>query len=177
MLATLLLSRGVPMILGGDEFGRSQLGSNNAYCQDNRLSWLDWTLLEQNRDLFDFVRNCIALRRDEPALRIERFPDDELDEADPWIWLTEQGERMSEADWDDLERRSFGIMIESIGEGPDAWLLLYFNASGDQRTFTFPVGLDASTQRVEQVLSSSLEPHPHFSIPPGTIAVYRVLPA
>ena len=81
LIGTLLVSRGVPMILGGDEFGRTQHGNNNAYCQDNPISWLDWTLRESNADLVKFVTDWIALRKSEPALRIARFPDDAIDES------------------------------------------------------------------------------------------------
>lgn len=73
LLATLLLSRGVPMILGGDEFARTQEGNNNAYCQDNPTSWYDWALAEANADLTRFVREVIRLRKATPALRAARF--------------------------------------------------------------------------------------------------------
>jgi glycogen operon protein len=68
-LSILLLSHGVPMILAGDEFGNSQNGNNNAYCQDNELSWLDWGSLERNRDIFDYVSKLIALRKAHECLR------------------------------------------------------------------------------------------------------------
>ena len=73
MLATLFLSRGVPMLLGGDEFGRTQRGNNNAYCQDNEISWYDWRLVEQNRELLRFVRELIAFRQRNPVLREDAF--------------------------------------------------------------------------------------------------------
>ena len=73
LLATLFLSRGVPMILGGDEFGRTQQGNNNAYCQDNAISWVDWSLLEKNRELFDFVRALILFRKRHRVLSLEQF--------------------------------------------------------------------------------------------------------
>jgi isoamylase len=72
-VATLFVSRGVPMILGGDEFCRTQRGNNNAYCQDNEISWFDWTLLDRNREFFEFVRGMIGFRRRYPALSSERF--------------------------------------------------------------------------------------------------------
>jgi len=73
MLATLMLSRGVPMILGGDEFRRTQGGNNNAYCQDNEISWYDWNLINDHRDIFEFARAMIALRRRHPLLCEEAF--------------------------------------------------------------------------------------------------------
>src|SRR5262249_56802624 len=73
----LLLSAGTPMILAGDEFGRTQCGNNNAYCQDNELSWVDWRLLDTNADLFRFFKLLIGLRRTHPLLRREAFDLDE----------------------------------------------------------------------------------------------------
>jgi isoamylase len=117
LLATLLVSRGVPMILGGDEFGRTQQGNNNAYCQDNPISWIDWTLRDDNADLVDFVRDLIALRKSEPALRIARFPDDAVEEEDPWIWFDEDGKLLTEDEWNNHKRRSFGIFLD----GEENW--------------------------------------------------------
>jgi isoamylase len=77
MLATLLIARGVPMLLGGDEFRRTQQGNSNAYCQDNAISWCDWRLLERNGDLFGFVRGMIAVRRRYTMLRSDAFYTDE----------------------------------------------------------------------------------------------------
>ena len=68
-----MLSRGVPMLLGGDECGRSQRGNNNAYCQDNEISWYDWRPLDRNRELLRFVRELIAFRKAHPVLSKERF--------------------------------------------------------------------------------------------------------
>src|SRR6185369_11171504 len=70
----LLFSCGTPMILGGDEFGRTQRGNNNAYCQDNDISWFDWTLVDRNAELVEFFRKTIALTRRFPALQRRKFP-------------------------------------------------------------------------------------------------------
>ena len=72
-LVTLLLSQGVPMLLHGDEMGRTQQGNNNAYCQDNELSWIDWSLVETNADLVDFTSKLTKLRDDHPVFRRRRF--------------------------------------------------------------------------------------------------------
>src|SRR5690606_343264 len=72
-LATLLLSQGIPMLSHGDELGRTQRGNNNAYCQDNEISWIDWRLDAEQRDLLDFTRRLIALRAAHPVLRRRRF--------------------------------------------------------------------------------------------------------
>lgn len=68
-MAVLLMSRGTPMFLSGDEFLNTQYGNNNAYCQDNEISWLDWTFLEKNREHFEFVKNMIAFRMEHPVIR------------------------------------------------------------------------------------------------------------
>ena len=73
-MAILFLSQGVPMILAGDEVLRSQRGNNNAYCQDNEISWFDWRLVETNRDMLRFTRELIALRKRHPSLRRKAFP-------------------------------------------------------------------------------------------------------
>jgi isoamylase len=101
MLATLLLSQGTPLLLAGDEFGRSQGGNNNGYCQDNAVSWLHWELNERQRTLFEFTRELLALRRDNPALRRSRFFDGEADEDGhrDIAWFTPQGEPMEHEAW------------------------------------------------------------------------------
>ena len=76
LLATLLLSQGVPMICGGDEIGRTQRGNNNAYCQDNEISWYDWKLDDRRLKFLDFTRKLIALRRSHPNLRRRKFYQD-----------------------------------------------------------------------------------------------------
>src|SRR4030095_15030127 len=73
LLTTLFVSQGVPMLCAGDEIGRTQGGNNNAYCQDNEISWLDWSVDDSRRGLLDFVRKLIALRRREPVLRRRQF--------------------------------------------------------------------------------------------------------
>ena len=80
MLATLLLSQGTPMLLAGDEFGRTQQGNNNAYCQDNEISWVDWNLARTRRALIRFVQKLTALRRKYPILRRSRFLSGEMNE-------------------------------------------------------------------------------------------------
>src|SRR6202040_2608378 len=75
LIATLMISQGVPMLLGGDEFLRTQQGNNNAWCQDNELSWVDWSLAIKNADFLRFVREMIALRKRHPILRRRRFLD------------------------------------------------------------------------------------------------------
>jgi glycogen operon protein len=142
MLATLLLSRGVPMILGGDEFHRSQRGNNNAYCQDNEVSWYDWNLVEQNAELVRFVRGMIALRGRHPVLSAERFYNDaEI------RWFAPSGER---PDWDGAPN-TLGCVIREPSDGPEdacALLCLLFNADAEAVRFTIPVALAPRRWRI-----------------------------
>jgi glycogen operon protein len=116
-LLTLFISRGVPMLLGGDEFRRTQRGNNNAYCQDNEISWVDWSLLEQHGELQGFVRDLIALRHDHPVLTREEF----YTETDI-TWFDPAG---AHPRWTDSEARQLACLIH---EG-DGALYLLFNAA------------------------------------------------
>ncbi|MDQ3762854.1 MAG: glycogen debranching protein GlgX [Actinomycetota bacterium] len=102
MLATLLLSQGIPMLLHGDELGRTQQGNNNAYCQDNEVSWMDWNSADQ--ELIDFTAGLIAMRRRHPVFRRRRFfagkPIRRGDELRDIAWFTPTGEEMTEQDWE-----------------------------------------------------------------------------
>ncbi|MCP3055703.1 glycogen debranching protein GlgX [Aurantimonas marianensis] len=125
LLATLLLSRGVPMLLGGDEFRRTQAGNNNAYCQDNAISWYDWSLAERNGELVQFVRRLIALRKAHPVLRSETFyTDGEIN------WFGPAGQ---EPDWNGADNR-LGCLVR----GSDVALCLLFNGSPARCRFVVP---------------------------------------
>ncbi|MDR2872957.1 MAG: glycogen debranching protein GlgX [Xanthomonadaceae bacterium] len=122
-LATLLLSLGTPMLLAGDEFGRSQSGNNNAYCQDNELTWIDWDVQDQTRDLTEFIRRLIMLRKRYPLLRRSRFFDGVFDEElgiKDVTWLTVQGIEMTDADWHDARART--LMMKLDGRAPHSGL-------------------------------------------------------
>jgi glycogen operon protein len=114
VLASLLLSQGVPMILGGDELGRTQRGNNNAYCQDDELSWTDWNLDERRREFLDFARRIIRLRREHPVfsrrryVRADALTPEGLKEV---IWLNPEGREMSESDWQQDFARCFGVYL------------------------------------------------------------------
>lgn len=112
-LATLLLSQGVPMILGGDEFGRSQGGNNNGYCQDNEISWFDWENVDEA--LLEFTRRLIALRKAHPVFRRRRWFHERPihgEHVEEILWFTPDGERMSEENW---------------GEGVETVLCIFLN--------------------------------------------------
>ena len=149
-LTTLLLSIGTPMLLGGDEFGRTQGGNNNAWCQDNEISWLDWELAERNRELLDFTRRLIRLRLDHPAFRRTNFlaGQDLEDEGlpDAW-WFRPDGRRMTQHDWRREDGHYVGVFLngdqlrEVDDQGrplsDDSWLML-FNAHHEDVAFTLP---------------------------------------
>jgi isoamylase len=114
LLATLLLSQGVPMLLGGDELGRSQGGNNNAYCQDNQISWFDWDLDDVDRDFLAFVRGVLALRRDHAVFRRRTFLDGSVDPASGCkdvAWIHGSGREMTADDWQTLPNDAFGMLL------------------------------------------------------------------
>ena len=137
--ATLLISLGTPMILGGDEFCRTQKGNNNAYCQDNDISWYNWSLLEQNKDVYRFVKEMIAFRLRHPGfMRPEFYTGREGSyNAIPDIsWYNEKGES---PDWDNigyfLALRVDGSRAETLADRDDNDFYIIFNASLDVQPF------------------------------------------
>ncbi|HKA63038.1 MAG TPA: glycogen debranching protein GlgX [Methylomirabilota bacterium] len=151
MLATLILSRGTPMILAGDEFGHTQRGNNNAYCQDNEISWLAWpdpANGAEARALTAFVRKLTFLRHAFPILRRGRFLtaqwNEELQVRDV-TWINADGSEMSVEQWQDPHMRCFGMLLDGRGQesgikrqAGDATLLLVMNAYHDVVKFTLP---------------------------------------
>ncbi|MGA3251321.1 MAG: glycogen debranching protein GlgX [Paraburkholderia sp.] len=149
LLATLLLSQGTPMILAGDEFGRTQKGNNNAYCQDNEISWLDWEGIDdEGRALTEFVKNLTMLRHRLPVLRRGRFLTGEYNaelEVTDTRWLSPTGADLTQEQWDDTAMRCFGLVIDGRAQASgirrpasDATLLLVLNAHHDVVNFTMP---------------------------------------
>jgi isoamylase len=123
ILTTLLLSFGVPMLLGGDELGRTQGGNNNAYCQDNEISWVDWSAVDA--DLLSFVRGLVALRRSHPVFRRRRYLTGV--QASELGWFTPAGTPMTQADWDDGNALALGVYLDGSDApdtGPDGQPLL-----------------------------------------------------
>ena len=148
MLATLMLSQGVPMLRAGDEFGHTQHGNNNAYCQDNDISWLQWAAADT--DLTAFCARLIALRARHPVFRRRRFfegrPLRGMDIADI-AWLRSDGVEMSDDDWNVGFARSLAVFLngdalpdpDPLGQKvrDDSFLIL-LNASDTAVTFTTP---------------------------------------
>jgi len=149
-LATLLFSQGVPMILGGDEIGRTQSGNNNAYCQDNEISWFNWDLGETGIELCQFVRDLIAIWKDTPILRRRGFftgePPPGLRTKDV-TWIRSDGEEMQGEDWDNPENHAIGMLLLGRAadevdvrgrSAPGDSLLLLLNAGTRSRSYTLP---------------------------------------
>ncbi|OIQ92400.1 glycogen debranching enzyme [mine drainage metagenome] len=144
LLVTLVLSQGVPMLVAGDEMGRSQRGNNNAYCQDNEIGWIDWAGADE--DLLAFTRKLLKLRRKHPVLRRLRFFTGRRipgSAAKDITWITPAGEEMTEADWTAPFARSLGFMIageagQGDGARPGSTFLILLNAYHEAITYVLP---------------------------------------
>jgi glycogen operon protein len=158
LLATLLLAQGTPMLLAGDEFGRSQQGNNNAYCQDNDISWVHWAFGEDEAALVEFVRRVIVLRHTLRNLHRSRFLTGEynadLDVRDV-RWLTPAATDMDEEHWHDGNARCIGMLIDGRAQATgikrpamDPTVLLVVNAHHDLVDFTLPEVVGGHTWRV-----------------------------
>ncbi len=148
MLSTLLFSQGTPMILAGDEFGRTQRGNNNAYCQDNEISWVDWNFDVHGQALTAFVGRLATLRNRYPVLRHSRFLsgvwDEELGIKDS-TWITPNGDELKAQNWQDPSAKCFGMLLDGRAQmsgirrrGSEATLLLIVNAHHDVVVSTLP---------------------------------------
>ena len=149
LLTTLLLSQGVPMIAHGDELGRTQRGNNNAYCQDSELSWVDWSLDPAQRELLDFTRDLVRLRRDHPVLRRRRFfrGAGSAGGLADLVWFRPDGNPMQDSNWDWDEARAVTVFLngEAITEpGPrgervvDDSFLILLNGHDEPLEFRLP---------------------------------------
>lgn len=148
LLATLLLSQGTPMLLAGDEFGRTQNGNNNAYCHDDEIGWIDWSIDERGKELTAFVEKLIFLRQHLPVLRRNRFLTGDynpvLDVSDV-RWLDADGADLTAERWEDPTLRTFAMAIDGRAQASgiprpasDTTLLLLFNADHREQDFFMP---------------------------------------
>jgi glycogen operon protein len=152
VIATLLLSQGVPMLLGGDEIGRTQGGNNNGYCQDNPISWFDWRLDDRRRQLLEFTRGMIRIFREHPVLRRRRFFQGRRirgSSVKDLTWYGPAGHEMTDAQWHAEGVHTIGLRLagDAIEErGPrgerivDDTLLLVLNAADTDVAFRLPDG-------------------------------------
>ena len=183
-LATLLCSQGVPMLLAGDELGRTQRGNNNAYCQDNETSWVDWHAAEDERSLLEFARGVAELRRKHPVFRRRRFftgpGEGAMGQPGDIAWFTPSGREMTDADWKTGYAKAMGVFLngDAITEPDprgepvrDETFLLLFSADSQPARFTLPaedfghtweVVLDtgAADGRPAAAIPGDLLPHP-----------------
>ncbi|HSH14331.1 MAG TPA: glycogen debranching enzyme, partial [Desulfurivibrionaceae bacterium] len=164
----LLLSQGTPMFTAGDEFGRSQRGNNNAYCQDNEVSWVDWSLAEQNADLLRFFRLLIQLRREHPVFRRAKFfPPGEEDGIHEIHW---QSLTPGETDWSP-ECRTLGFMLDgrAVEDSEDDDFLVLMNGGRGEAVFQLPA---APEGREWHLLIDTGETPPNEIHPEATAPVY-----
>lgn len=170
MLTILLFSQGVPMINAGDEFGKTQSGNNNAWCQDNPISWLDWQLVKKNRNLLRFFQHCIALRRDHPVFRREDFfaasdaEDHNLPEEIEWQYL-----KPGEQNWSD-DCHGLGVLIhghrQQLSRDDDFFIMMNGNIEKELR-FTPPqVPPNNQGRRWYRIIDTAASP-PKDVIPNG----------
>ncbi len=142
MLATLLFSQGTPMILAGDELGRSQMGNNNAYCQDNEINWLDWRKQEKSySDLAKFVSKAIAIRKSHALFTSQRYihtPETLETEHKCARWVSMLGKPMADADWNTADKNVVGWILQSVINKKSTMLLLIFNAHHEKVDFVLP---------------------------------------
>jgi isoamylase len=195
-LATLFLSQGVPMLLGGDEMGRTQHGNNNAYCQDNEISWFDWNLNVNQRSLLDFTRALIAFRAEHPVLRRRRYfeglflPGADIKDL---TWFKLDGTEIIDEQWSDPEVRSMAMRLagEAIDEREaeggrisDETLLVLLNAHHEALQFKLPEAAAANDCRWELLMNTehASPPAPSgrfhvvgstFQLAPRALALFR----
>jgi isoamylase len=170
LLATLLVSQGVPMLGAGDEMGRTQKGNNNAYAQDNEVSWIDWELDEAKRTQLEFTRRLIELRACHPVFRRKRFYQGVRirgSETRDLTWLRPDGMEMADAEWVAGATRSLAVLLggEALGEVDakgelleDDDLLVLLNAAAEPVDFTLPGPTDRSWQVLLDTASGQVEP-------------------
>ncbi|MEM8534901.1 MAG: glycogen debranching protein GlgX [Chloroflexota bacterium] len=168
-MATLLLSQGVPMILAGDELNRTQNGNNNTYCQDNELSWINWNLDDQARELLEFTRKLIQIRQEHPILhRPKFFQGRSIHGSDvrDVIWLRPDGKEMDDEEWNNGLVRCIGMLLN--GEALDEWdergriirdktMLLLMNAYHEAISFKLP---SVKRGQVWETLIDTTTPNP-----------------
>jgi isoamylase len=158
-LATLLLAQGLPMMLAGDEFQRTQQGNNNAYCQDNKLSWVDWSLAEEHKGMIDFVRKLTSLRSKYAVLRRNLFLNGAYNEelrVKDVTWIHPSGKEMTDETWRDAGLRCIGMLIDGRAQmtgirerGSEATLLLVFNGHHEPGKFVLPAPVDGEKWQLQ----------------------------
>ncbi|WP_019144709.1 glycogen debranching protein GlgX [Aeromicrobium massiliense] len=195
LLATMMLSQGVPMLLHGDEIGRTQGGNNNVYCQDNEIAWVDWAAARENEDLLEFTQGLTKLRRRHPVFRRRRFfqgkPIRSGDELRDIAWFTPAGEEMKAQNWDDDFGKSIVVFLngDAIADLDargirvvDDSFLMAFNAHFEDIDLTLPDGpygdawsvvVDTSTGLVRHKPGETLEAGTTTTLPARSLVVLQ----
>jgi len=194
MLGTLILSQGTPMLMAGDEFGRTQGGNNNAYCQDNEISWMNWDIKEKGNCLLGFAKKAIGLRRKYPILRRDRFLNGEYLEdlgVKDITWINANGKEMEDEHWGDSGMRCFGMLLDGRAQpsgirqlGKEATLLLVLNDHFDLVNFVMPacVGGDAWTVLLDtnepcKNIDATLNTGEEYGVTAHSLLVFKLNPA
>jgi isoamylase len=192
MLATLMLSSGVPLLLGGDEMGRTQQGNNNAFCQDNEISWVDWS--RADTQLLDFTKRLAALRKAHPVFRRRRLPGEA--EAPELRWFTPGGAELTAADWPDASAPAIALYLDGSGDPGQAAdgtplldddFLVLVNARPEPLDFVLPATRDQAAWRIEldtydpavpgSTAAAGREPGDHITVSPRSIVVLAARPS
>jgi isoamylase len=182
LLATLILSQGTPMIRAGDEFGRTQGGNNNAYCQDNKISWIHWEMDTESRSLVSFFRQLTAAFHLYPVLRRSRFLTGEMNpgiEVKDVSWIDPNGAEMPAEAWDNESTHCFGMLLDGRAQatgikrrGADTSLFIVFNTHHEGVNFTLPPTYEADGWNRLMDTNDPQQSAAHFDIG----AVYEVAP-
>jgi isoamylase len=182
LLGTLLLSQGTPMILAGDEFGRTQNGNNNAYCQDNEISWLNWNMSEKGTSLIRYVQKLTGFRHKYPILRRNLFLTGEYNEelcVKDVTWINANGKEMEDRNWGDTGMRCFGMLIDGRAQtsgvrqqGKEATLLIVINDHYDLVEFTLPEAVGGSEWSL--LIDTNLEEEDNRHLSVQALASYGV---
>ncbi len=187
-LATLFLAQGTPMLLAGDELGRSQRGNNNAYCQDNKLTWQSWSTLQQDSELFEFVQTLIRLRSDFPLLHRDHFVHGK-EQFEPIgftdiQWLGANGQAMQDADWHNHHNQFLAMLLAGeamparnplLDDEKDAALVIAFNVDSMPIDFVLPESQFRwhcifTTADIKPVISS----HEPVKIEPRSVQLFEL---
>ncbi|GAB3755410.1 glycogen debranching protein GlgX [Yimella radicis] len=182
MLGTLLLSAGVPMLLGGDEFGRGQGGNNNAYCQDNEISWFDWGFEPWQRDLIDTTAYLTSLRAAHPVLRQREFlPDHDTGSSPVLRWFDQDGAAMTSDAWADGSTRTVQALFDGDNIGDDN-LLLVLHGSCDHATISLPSSSsghawellwDSAIDNPADIPSTTIEHSAGYPVRAASLAIFK----
>jgi glycogen operon protein len=182
----LLFSLGTPMVLGGDEFMRTQAGNNNAYCQDNEISWHDWTLAERNRDMVDFFRKAVRFRKAHTILQRRKFLYGIDSDGDSFADITWFGKNLDRPAWDDTEQKTLCYQLDGSEEKSDIGdYLLFFILNSDHRSqyIKLPVyndikwrravdtGLDSPEDFADDGNEVVIDPQDHYMANPRSVVV------